>query len=57
MTNTNTPTSPLGYVRKFFEAGRHRRKVVLDELKALSKEDREELGRLAKRALEEEGGE
>jgi len=34
----------INAIKKFFESGLHGRKVELSELKALSKEEREELG-------------
>ncbi|GAH36202.1 unnamed protein product [marine sediment metagenome] len=41
--------SALTLIKRFFEKGEHGRKVTLDELKALSKEDREELVELVKK--------
>ena len=40
------PRSNVSLIKKFFESGKHGRKVELLELKALSREDREELGDL-----------
>ena len=37
------PVSGLTLVKRFFEEGKHGRKVILEELKALSSEDRKEL--------------
>ncbi len=34
-------------IKTYFEAGQHGRKVGMDEMKALSAEERQELGRLA----------
>ena len=34
-------------IKKFFEEGKHGRKVTMQEMKALSTEDRTELGKLA----------
>jgi len=44
--------SNVKYIKRYFEAGFHGRKVELSELKALSKADREELGPLCAEALE-----
>lgn len=38
---------------KFFSEGKHGRKIELNEMKALSKEDRAELGELARKAMGE----
>jgi len=44
----------LEAIRKFFSEGPSGRKVEMTELKALSTEEREELGRLALEALGEQ---
>lgn len=38
--------SNVALIKNFFESGKHGRKVELSELKALTKESREELGEL-----------
>jgi hypothetical protein len=50
MTEQATPiVSNVTLIKKFFEQGG--RKVEMAEMKALTAEDREELGRLAREAL------
>jgi hypothetical protein len=46
------PLSDLGALRQYMEKGKWGRKVELSELKALDGDERKELGRLAKVALE-----
>jgi len=43
--------TPVAAIKRFFEAEPHGRRVDLDELKALSVDDRHELGNLAKEEL------
>ena len=47
--------SNVAAIREYFSTGKHGRKVEMQELKALSLEDREELGSLARKELEREG--
>ena len=42
------PMSNVAAIRKFFAEGEHGRKVEMSELKVLTAEEREELGKLAK---------
>lgn len=49
MTESTPPVSGLTLVKRFFEEGKHGRKVTLEELKALPKGDREELIELVKK--------
>jgi hypothetical protein len=44
--------SNVAAIRKFFSEGKHGIKVEMSELKALSTEDREELGELCRKELE-----
>jgi len=44
--------TPVTAIKKFFETEPHGRRVALDELKALSVDDRYELGNLAKAELD-----
>lgn len=41
-------------LRKFFQEGKHGRELKLQELKEVSKEDREELGELALKEFQDE---
>jgi len=44
----------ITYIKEYFEKGEHGQKVEIPELKALPLEDRAELGKLAKEALEKD---
>ena len=42
---------PIKAIKQFFEDGPHGRRVTMDELKQLDKDERDELGRLACEAM------
>ena len=52
--NENNKITGIKALKRFFESGIHGRKVTLDELKALSSEDRKELTELAEAEVNKE---
>ena len=47
-----TSTSNVTAIKKFFESGVHGRQVTMQEMKALTAEERDELGTLCRAALQ-----